>query len=192
MEGAKGKVSVGLLIALVIAGTGLYSWWQKNTIPATTKIISPGTMGNVAVASVKTDKVMIYISGGINKPGVYEVQAGLRVLDVVNLAGGLTPNADANRVNMAQVVKDGLHISVPIASSAVNPTGNAGANSEKISINRADKNELDKLPGIGPALAERIIEYRQTNGTFSELEELKKVPGIGDAKYKQLVSKISL
>lgn len=192
MDGKKSKLAVGLLIALAVAGTGLYSWWQKSTMVTAEQIISPVTSENNQPSTVKADRVMVYISGGINRPGIYEVQTGLRVLDVVNLAGGVTPNADANRINMAQVVKDGLHVSVPVVIAGSQSDSPSGSNNEKISINKASKSELDKLPGIGPAMAERIIEYRQANGAFKDLEELKKVPGIGETKYKKLVSKITL
>jgi competence protein ComEA len=188
MDGKRSKLAVGLLIALAVAGTGLYSWWQKSTMVTTAQIIGPVSSESM----VKNDKVMVYISGGINRPGVYEVQSGLRVLDVVNLAGGVTPNADANRINMAQAVKDGLHVSVPVVMAGSQSENPSGSNNERISINKASKSELDKLPGIGPAMAERIIEYRQTNGAFKELDELKKVPGIGESKFKKLVNKITL
>ncbi len=188
MDGKRSKLAVGLLIALAVAGTGLYSWWQKSTMVTAAQIIGPVSSESM----VKNDKVMVYISGGINRPGVYEVQSGLRVLDVVNLAGGVTPNADANRINMAQAVKDGLHVSVPVVMAGSQSENPSGSNNERISINKASKSELDKLPGIGPAMAERIIEYRQTNGAFKELDELKKVPGIGESKFKKLVSKITL
>lgn len=192
MDGNKSKLAVGLLIALAVAGTGLYSWWQKSRIVTAEQIISPVISENNQSNPVKNDKVMVYISGGINRPGVYEVQAGLRVLDVVNIAGGVTPDADVNRINMAQAVKDGLHVSVPVAISGIQSDSSSGTNIEKVSINKADKSELDKLPGIGPVMAERIIEYRQANGAFKDLDELKKVPGIGESKFKKLVSKITL
>lgn len=192
MDGKRSKLAVGLLIALAVAGTGLYSWWQKSTMVTAAQIISPVSSENNQSSMVKTDKVMVYISGGINRPGVYEVQSGLRVLDVVNLAGGVTPNADTNRINMAQAVKDGLHVSVPVVMAGSQSENPSGSNNERISINKASKSELDKLPGIGPAMAERIIEYRQANGEFKELDELKKVPGIGESKFKKLVNKITL
>lgn len=192
MDGGKKKLLAALLIALVIAGAGLYSWWQKNTIVTAVQMNSQAAAGNGVAAAGKADTVMVYISGGINKPGMYELNKGVRVLDAVNLAGGLTPDADANRINMAEVVKDGSHVAVPLAAAGSKAGDGTGTNQEKISINKADKTELDKLPGIGPAMAERIIEYRQANGAFKNLEELKNVPGIGEAKFNKLVNKIIL
>lgn len=192
MDGGKKKLLAALVIALVITGAGLYSWWQKNTIVTAGQFSSQAAGQNALAAAGKADTVIVYISGGINKPGMYELNKGLRVLDAVNLAGGLTPDADANRINMAEVVKDGSHVAVPIAAAGSKAGDGTGTRQEKISINTADKNELDKLPGIGPAMAERILEYRQAKGAFKNLEELKNIPGIGEAKFNKLVNKISL
>ena len=189
MERLKGKVIVGLTAAIVIAAAGSYYWWQKTTVP-----ITVGNSHQVQRDSSSAGKMMVYITGAVTKPGMYEVEAGQRVLDVINLAGGVLPGADINKVNMAQSVKDGLHISVPITGQnlAANGTGSSTPAGEKININSAGKSDLDKLPGIGPALADKIIEYRQTNGLFKDIAEIQKVPGIGEAKFKQLSAKITI
>ncbi len=192
MERLKGKVIVGLTAAIVIAAAGGYYWWQKTNVPITVGNYNLAQSDSSVVG--KTGKLMVYITGAVTKPGMYEVEAGQRVLDVINLAGGVIPGADINKVNIAQSVKDGLHIAVPMTGQnvATNGTGSSTPAGEKININSAGKNELDKLPGIGPALADKIIEYRQTNGMFKDIAEIQKVPGIGEAKFKQMSAKITI
>jgi len=161
-------------------------------------------------AKSEKEEIVVYISGAVNKPGILRVPAGSRVVDVVDSAGGFAPGADPTKVNLAKVVKDGVHVNVPIGtvptakSTGTNPnissrqsqpissTRNSSGGSEMVNINYAGKNELDKLPGIGPSLADRIVEYRQENGSFRDLGELKNVPGIGEAKFNQIKDKISL
>ena len=142
------------------------------------------------------------------KPGVYRINGGSRVVDVVSAAGGLTVGANPNGVNMAMSVVDGMHIIVPMkfaqddnVSPSVNPNGTAAMqynpdatlnNVGKVSINSADKTQLAALPGIGDALAQRVIDYRSKNGRFTALADIKKVSGIGDARYNKIKDLISL
>ena len=113
-----------------------------------------------------------------------------RAIDAVKACGGLLPSADADKVNMAQVLKDGAQIIVPEKTAA--PAGTLLQAEGRISINTADEKALDSLPGIGPAMAKRIVEYRQQQGAFEQLEDLKKVRGLGPAKYEKLKDKITL
>ena len=111
--------------------------------------------------------------------------------DAVNVCGGLLPTADEKAVNMAQVLKDGAQLQVPVKGAA--GAGGSGKDSSgRVSINTADEKALDTLPGIGPAMARRIVEYRQSNGGFQSLEDLKKVKGIGAAKFEKLKDKVCL
>jgi competence protein ComEA len=205
-EEGKKRLAVILVLTALITGGSFYFYQQKSSVSETTAVM-PVTPNNVA-ATPKTDtgEIVVYISGAVNKPGVLSVPAGSRVVDVVNAAGGLAPGADPAKVNMAKVLKDGMQVNVPggttHASSGAAPTSrtgsttvsssNSGYAGEKISINFSSKAELDKLPGIGPALAEQIVDYRQRNGMFRDISELKKVPGIGEAKFNVLKDKISL
>ena len=182
-------------IALSILFLSIFGWWQK-TSPA--EIVNAVPRNDVAEAAQKPlPEVVVYVSGQVKNPGVLKVCAGSRVLDAVNAAGGLVEGADVVKINLAQTVKDGMQIHVPGHLTA--PQDNVSmqrqnapaSQNEKININTADAAELDKLPGVGPALAARIVEWRKNKGPFADGAELKKVPGIGEAKYLQLKDKIT-
>ena len=116
--------------------------------------------------------------------------------DAINACGGVLPNADHENINMAQVLKDGQQLRVPEKANGSSQAGIA-ANSGNgkaglVNINTADEKALDALPGIGPAMAKRIIEYRETEGQFQTIEDLKKVKGIGAAKFNKMKDKLCI
>ena len=154
-------------------------------------------------APVKESEIVVYVAGAVNHPGVVRLAEGARAKDAVDACGGFLPTADTNGVNLAQKLKDGVQITVPEKAPVAAegraaqgaPTASGAARSlpdGMVNINTADEKELDKLPGIGPAMAKRIIEYRTENGAFQSPEEIKRVKGIGDAKYEKMKDKIVL
>ena len=190
-----GLAAAGLIL---VCGVG---WWQKTAPPADATLISRS--GNAEAARRTPREMVVYVSGMVGRPGVLKVNAGARAIDVVNAAGGLLQGADVTKINLAQTVKDGMQIHIPGRPQEAaalttrypsDPSAQAAAKAapqqEKININTAGAAELDKLPGVGPALAGRIIEYRNANGPFKDGEELKKVKGLGAAKYEKLKEKI--
>ena len=194
------RIILGLAAAglILVCGVG---WWQKTSPPADATLVSRS--GNAEAARRTPQEIVVYVSGMVGHPGVLKVNAGARAIDVVNAAGGLLQGADVTKINLAQTVKDGMQIHIPgrpQESSALttrypsDPSAQVAAKSspqqEKININTAGAAELDKLPGVGPALAGRIIEYRNANGLFKDGEELKKVKGLGESKYEKLKDKI--
>jgi len=207
-EDGKKRLVFILVLAILIVGGSFYFYDQKSKVNEVT--MSPPSSSDLIVSSTQSEKdeIVVYISGAVNKPGILRVPAGSRVVDVVDAAGGLAPGADPSKVNLAKVVKDGTHVNVPIGKlvtdkktgTAVNSSSGQSQTSSKrsssggemVNINSADKNELDKLPGIGPSLADRIVEYRQENGSFRDLSELKNVAGIGETKFNQIKDKLSL
>lgn len=139
----------------------------------------------------------------MRREGVYKLKFGDRLLDAVNEAGGAVANADLSVVNLAEVVKDGEKIMIPIkqiAAESVSDDQNtslpadkaktSAAPLQKVNINTADEKALDSLPGVGPSTAQAIIEYRAKSGPFSRTEQIMEVPRIGKAKFERIKNKI--
>lgn len=147
-------------------------------------------------------KIKVYIVGAVRYPGVIEVEEGSRLIDVLELAGGATEEADLERVNLALKVQDEGMYKIPkrgeelmdpsSAVSSTAPSIASGQGRQKVNINTADEAMLDTLPGIGPSKAKRIIEYREQNGPFKSIEEIKNVSGIGDKTFEQLKDLITV
>lgn len=139
-------------------------------------------------------KIYIYIVGGVDKPGVYEMPRGSRVYDAVRAAGDVSPYAAVESVNLAAPLTDGMKIHIPIDPNRVDTVAAAAAaTSERIvNINRAGEAELTLLPGVGKITAGKIIDYRKKHGAFRNKEELKKVPSIGDVKYSRMADRITI
>jgi competence protein ComEA len=130
---------------------------------------------------------VVYVSGAVRRPGLYRLSQGTRIDDAIALAGGATTKADLVAVNLAAPLADGEQIVVPLRGVAAAATGGAGPSSTApLDLNSASLEQLDALPGIGPATAQKILDYRQAHGAFHSLEELDAVPGIGPARIEQL------
>ena len=145
-------------------------------------------------------EVLVQVAGEVTHPGVYRVPAGSRVNDAVERAGGLTRRADQAGVNLVARVQDGQQVIVPrrgAGGAAVAPAGSGGAGAGAggggsgptggpVSLSSATVAQLDALDGIGPTLAQRIIEYRQAHGGFRSVDQLRDVSGIGDKRFEAL------
>ena len=144
-------------------------------------------------------KIMVDLKGQIKQPGVYQANTDERVIDVISRAGGLTDKADQGQVNFAEHVKDEMIIYIPakgetapISSGSTTSLSVGDQKTAKININKADETELQNLPGIGPAKAAAIVEYRNTSGPFKVVEDLKNISGIGDKTFEKLKDLISI
>jgi competence protein ComEA len=141
---------------------------------------------------------VVYISGAVRHPDVYQVPAAARMKDVVVAAGGLTDDAAADRINLAEHIADAQHIHIPRQGedppepAAGGETAPAGEQTALLDINTASAADLDGLPGIGQSIAQRIVEYRTTNGPFQAVEDLQKVKGIGPALFAKITSLITV
>jgi competence protein ComEA len=135
-------------------------------------------------------EVYVHVAGAVRRPGLVRVPAGARVAEAVFRAGGPGRRADLTGVNLAAQVEDGQQVVVPAAGAAVSATGQAGASASstgvKPSLGSATVEQLDEIDGIGPTLAERIVEYRTENGGFGSLDELQDVDGIGEKRLETL------
>lgn len=141
-------------------------------------------------AGERADDVVVYVSGSVASPGVLTLPASSRVIDAITAAGGATPEADLESINLARILVDGEQIRVgvvgetpPPASSAAGSTAGTAA---CVRLATATEGELQTLPGIGPALATRIISYRATHPRLSSVEELDDVPGIGPSLIEKI------
>ena len=142
--------------------------------------------------------VCVHVSGAVAAPGVYRLPSGARVADAVQAAGGFSEGAAPDALNLARLLNDGEQVAVPTPEEAQQAAasgasdaaaGAAGAApSGKVNLNSAGVAELDTLPGIGPATAQRIVADRESNGPFASVDDLKRVSGIGDKKFEQLAS----
>ena len=199
----KKSMVVFLVLLAAMAGGTFYGYYSQG------EEISLDTAEKPVGAS--EEKLTVYVTGAVNHPGVLTLGEGARAADAVNACGGVLPTADMEKVNMAQMLKDGQQLLIPektgkqerlsggkVTGEEVkgkHASGKSNGKDEKggiVNINTADESELDTLPGIGPSMAKRIVEFRQTEGAFQSPEDLKKVRGIGDAKFEKLKDRISV
>lgn len=135
----------------------------------------------------------VHVAGAVARPGVYRVRAGGRVTDVVDAAGGPAPDADVDQLNLAARVADGERVYVPRRGEAIPasaPAGAAGAPAGPLDLNTATIDQLDALPGVGPATARAIVDWRTEHGPFTRVQDLLEVRGIGEAKLAALRPKV--
>jgi competence protein ComEA len=139
--------------------------------------------------------INVYVSGAVRKPDVYALPLNSIVKDAVTAAGGATADADLDRINLAARLADQMQVYVPRQGETAPPPPNGSSpdsSTEKININTASAEELDKLSGIGPAIAKAIIDYRTKNGSFKKIEDINNVKGIGDALFEKIKDQITV
>ncbi|MGI6554346.1 MAG: helix-hairpin-helix domain-containing protein [Bacillota bacterium] len=181
------QIVVLVLLGALVFGIG-YKYAKVTAVPVV-EISAENTQEQEG-----KEEIFVHVTGAVEKPGVYAFESGARVNDAVARAVPL-PEADLNLMNLAAVLEDGKRIEVPVMRQGDDGQGmalsssaqdNVPANGGKININTASAAELDTLPGIGPAYAERIIQYREKQGGFSSIEELQDVSGIGPNTYERI------
>jgi competence protein ComEA len=190
------------LVAAMIVGGGvlLYQRFQKEAVnpgALSANLTSGRVPGeNLGRMNPTPTGITVHIAGAVKNPGVYELKKGCRVIEGVKEAGGATEKADLDAINLARLLSDGEMIRVPekVKGGRRISSGSLGSGliPGKVNLNLAGKSQLESLPGIGPKLAQQIINYRKKNGLFRNIEELKKVPGIGKKKFESLKDLISL
>lgn len=161
---------VAAVLAIVAVGGG--AWWAtRPSLPEPTSLVSTaGEAGPEAVAGT----VVVDVAGAVGAPGLVELEAGARVAEALEAAGGATDEAELDQLNLARRVTDGEQIRVP-------RVGEPPVESALINVNTATASELDALPGIGPVLADRIVADRDANGLYTSLDDLARVSGVGEA-----------
>ena len=189
----KGAVIGGVLLLLVGVG-GLFSK-KEETVEDVTVVETTVLAEKTEVSTSQETVIFVDIKGAVKNPGVYQMKAGDRVKDALDAAGGLTDEADSQKVNLAQRVEDQMVIVVPKVGEEVTEMP-AGATSKeaskegKVNINTATVEELKTLKGVGEKKAEAIIDYRKKNGSFKTKEDLMKVRGIGKKLFESFQERI--
>lgn len=151
----------------------------------------------------ETEMIVVYVCGEVQKEGVVTLPAGSRIYQAIEMAGGVTEEAEASWLNLAEVLTDGVRIYVPgkeevsegelaIPEGTGNSTGISEASDGLVNLNQASKEELMTLPGIGEAKAEAILQYRTEHGTFSSIDEIKNISGIKDGVFEKIKDKITV
>ncbi|MGH2970570.1 MAG: ComEA family DNA-binding protein [Gaiellaceae bacterium] len=130
-------------------------------------------------------QLVVDVAGAVRRPGLYHLGTGTRIADAIAAAGGATARADVTLVNLAAPLADGEQVLVPVRGGATT-AGSVPSSTAPLDLNTASAEQLDALPGVGPATAQKIIDYRQAHGPFRSIDELEAVPGIGPSKLAQL------
>ena len=199
----KKQMVVVLAIALTaIVGT-MYATTSEEIVRLDAGVERADRVDDERASAPTVGKIFVYVTGAVNSPGMIELNGSdLHLADAVNAAGGLLPTADTDAINMADQISNGQHIRVPekLVMKSVEPSGTSNDHSSGggastggvVNINTAGVEELDTLPGIGPSMAQRIIDYRQLNGGFKSIDEIQNVSGIGQKKFEKLKSRIKV
>jgi len=190
-------VLLGVMAGFVLAGALIF----VSRAPAGQPIILQPAPTKVPVA--------VHVIGAVPRPGLYEFAEGARVQDAIDAAGGLLSSANVDAVNLAALLTDGQQLNIPytdgaaptedpsalvLPGSSTAESGNSSesTNNDLININTASLEDLDSLPGIGPTTAQRIIDYRTTNGPFTTIDQIMDVSGIGPATYDEIKNLITV
>ncbi len=205
--GVSPRALLGLLVVLalvvsVLGGRALIA--ARRSVPEPLPPPSPSLAAPLtptsppAATTTRAARVAVHVVGQVRHPGVVELPAGARVQQALAAAGGALRTADLARVNLARFVVDGEQVVVPrpgeVAASVAGPSGpgagttggGAGAAVAPVDLNSAGASDLDALPGVGPVLAQRILDWRSQHGRFSSVDELGEVSGIGEAVLGRL------
>lgn len=183
-ERPRGILLFGLVVIILVA----VLLFQALKPPSQPIILSTATLDALPDATPTPRPLRVYVSGAVQQPDVYVLPPDSILKDAVMAAGGPASDADLDRINLASPVTDGQHVYVPRLGEEdlpVEPPSRLPA-SGKVNINTADAASLESLPGIGPTLAQRILDYRQASGPFERIEDVMEVSGIGPGIFEQI------
>ena len=204
------KQKIIAIILITIIGIGIYCYTDaiENTNEEEIENVLEVAQTNTT-KETEEKNIFVHIAGCVQKEGMLELSSNSRIADAIEKAGGLTQEADLSDINLAYLLEDGMKIYIPnqnerqennektknIPKEENTPSmqiQDTNTKQDVININTATQEELDTLPGIGPATATKIIEYRKEKGKFKQKEEIKEVSGIGEAKYEKIKEYISI
>jgi competence protein ComEA len=187
-------LGAGVVLVLVLAGVAVLVGALSphgSTATAAAPVARSRTVHTQGPSAAESPTAFVHVVGQVNRPGLYELPAGSRIVDAVAAAGGFTATADQSQLNLAQVIEDGQQISVltqgAVPAASVGAVGSGG----RVDLNTADATALETLDGIGPALAQRILAYRAAHGGFRTVNDLQNVTGIGPKKFAAIKANVS-
>lgn len=196
-----------IFIIIIICGIayGIVSRFIKNRNIENIENISEeieinNQFENDTILNDNVKKLVIHITGSVCNEGIYELEENSRIADAVKMAGGLKEDADLKQINLAYLLEDGMKINIPSKNDKIQENiiseenyvtkdnSNLSKNQKdtKVNINTATQTELETLPGIGPSIALKIVNYRKEKGKFIKIEDIKNVSGIGDSKFNKI------
>ncbi len=202
----RGKILFLLIVGMTLA-SGLISCSKdetekilleaaQETMEQSEELHGEADIGEADIQKQKSgemEKIYVYVCGAVKQAGVYELPAGSRVYEAIELAGGLMEEAAAAQINQAEILKDEQQIYVPTQAEAEKQqTLEAEASDGKINLNTAGQEELMSLPGIGKSKADGIIKYREENGPFQTIEDIMLISGIKEGLFNQIRDKIKV
>ena len=169
-----------MLVLVALGSAVLVSMWGSHGTTSEVDSFAPES----TLAPTASAAILVHVLGAVERPGLYELASGDRAMDAIAAAGGFTDSADRDQLNLAKPVVDGEQLRVP-AVGELSPAP-IEASDGLVNLNSADVAALDTLPRVGPAMAERIIQWREDNGAFTAVEDLLSVSGIGQKTFDSL------
>ncbi|MDG4827629.1 ComEA family DNA-binding protein [Asanoa sp. WMMD1127] len=190
--GRRGIKALAVVAAVVVLVAAFFAYRARPKVEPVTAVSAPPAV-DAGPATSASGEIFVAVAGKVRKPGLVRLPAGARVADAVEAAGGATPGTDLSTVNLARRLTDGEMVLVgvtPPPGSAPDPSAGGpavgGAGDGKVNLNTATLAELDSLPGVGPVLAQRILDHRTAKGGFKSVGDLRNVDGIGASRYEDL------
>lgn len=186
-DGASPRRRLGLGAAVVVVIAALAITVGVGILRGATAPVEDVTVdGAEEVDAAPAAVLYVHVSGAVATPGLYVLDEGARVVDAVAAAGGFAETAEQSAINLARTLTDGEQLHVATVGEAAAPSVTGPAGDGRIDLNTADIAQLDTLPRIGAAMAQRIVDWREENGRFTSVEDLLAVPGIGDKMLEAL------
>jgi len=191
------RAGVGAVIVIGLVGLGVAVLLSLLSPGGRSEVLAPDGAEPTSAPDAETGSggpaaVFVHILGAVNRPGLYELREGDRAVDAVAAAGGFTPDADQAALNLARLVADGEQLVIPVAGAGPPAGVPPPVADDRVNLNTADLAALETLPRVGPELAQRIVDWRDTNGPFHSVDDLGQVSGIGEKTLEGLRERVTV